>query len=57
MEVEGLLEQLRISYGTMYEATRKDLKSLTADREKVRMTSPLTNPLGKGRIGSINKNS
>ncbi len=35
MEVEGLLEQLRISYGTMYEAMRKDLKTLTADREKV----------------------
>ena len=33
MEAEGLLEQLRMSYATMYEATRKDLKSLTADRE------------------------
>ena len=29
------MEQLRISYSTNYEATRKDLKSLTADREKV----------------------
>ena len=35
MEAEGLLEQLRMSYATMYEATRKDLKSLTADREKI----------------------
>ena len=35
MEAEGLLEQLRMSYATMYEATRKDLKSLTADRDKL----------------------
>ena len=34
-ELEGLLEQLRISYSTVYEATRKDLQSLTADREKI----------------------
>ena len=37
MEAEGLLEQLRMSYATMYEATRKDLKSLTADREHSHM--------------------
>ena len=35
MVLEGLLEQLRISYSTMYEATRKDLQSLTTDREKI----------------------
>ena len=34
-ELEGLLEQLRVSYSTVYEATRKDLQSLTADREKI----------------------
>ena len=39
MEAEGLLEQLRMSYATMYEATRKDLKSLTADREHSHKTS------------------
>ena len=39
MEAEGLLEQLRMSYATMYEATRKDLKSLTADREHFHMMS------------------
>ena len=41
MEAEGLLEQLRMSYATMYEATRKDLKSLTADREHSHMMSAL----------------
>lgn len=34
-ELEGLLEQVRMSYTTVYEATRKDLQRLTADREKI----------------------
>ena len=32
---EGLLEQLRVSFNANYKATRKDLQTLTADREKI----------------------
>ena len=35
MEAEGLLEQLRLSYATVCEATRRDAQSLTADRERI----------------------
>ncbi len=34
-ECENLLDQVRINYGTTYEATRKDLHMLTSDREKI----------------------
>lgn len=34
-ELEGLLEQVRLSYNTTHESTRKDLLSLTTDREKI----------------------
>ncbi|XP_059092161.1 rab GTPase-binding effector protein 1-like [Tigriopus californicus] len=34
-ELEGLLEQVQLRYNTTHESTRKDLLSLTTDREKI----------------------
>ena len=32
---ETIFEHLRLNYGKMYQLTQKDLKTLTADREKI----------------------